>query len=90
MIKVDQDIFKELAKKYNLNPMQVRAICTHPFLFAKRVMKDPDDHKDILFHKLFRIKLKKVFANDKNKPYVKTKVAHINKIKNESKNKEIK
>lgn len=89
MIQLDNKIFEELSKKYGLHPNIIRSICTYPFIFAKKVIEDPDDEKDIMFHKLFRVKLKSIFKGKKSEPYIKTKKAHIEKVRNESNNKEI-
>ena len=82
MIQIDNKIFQELGKKYNLHPNIIRSICMYPFIFTKKVIEDPEDEKSILFHKLFRVKLKPMFNGKKSEPYVKTKVAKINESKN--------
>lgn len=57
-------IYTELANKYNLPYQVIEVICNSPFRFAKQVMADEDDDKDIMFAYLFKIKLKKKFKNE--------------------------
>lgn len=52
-------IYTELANKYNLPYQVIEVICNSPFRFAKQVMMNEDDVKDIMFAYLFKIKLKK-------------------------------
>lgn len=54
-------IYTELANKYNLPYQVIEVICNSPFKFAKQVMADDNDYKDIMFAYLFKIKLKKKF-----------------------------
>ena len=63
--KVCKQIAKELGEDYNT----VRDIVMYEFDFTKNVMKDPNDHRDILFNKLFKFKLKSRFKEDKTKNY---------------------
>lgn len=89
MIQIDNKIFQELAKKHGVHLNIVRSICMYPFLFSKQIMEDPTDEKSIMFHKLFKIKLKPMFNGKKEAPYVNTKVAKIKEAreKNGSNNK---
>lgn len=57
-------IYTELANKYNLPYQVIEVICNSPFKFAKQVIADDNDHKDIMFAYLFKIKLKKKFKNE--------------------------
>lgn len=57
-------IYTELANKYNLPYQVIEVICNSPFKFAKQVMADDKDDKDIMFAYLFKIKLKKKFKNE--------------------------
>lgn len=54
-------IYTELANKYNLPYQVIEVICNSPFKFAKQVIANDDDQKDIMFAYLFKIKLKKKF-----------------------------
>ena len=57
-------IYTELANKYNLPYQVIEVICNSPFRFAKQVIADDNDSKDIMFAYLFKIKLKKKFKNE--------------------------
>lgn len=57
-------IYTELANKYNLPYQVIEVICNSPFKFAKQVIADDSDYKDIMFAYLFKIKLKKKFKNE--------------------------
>ena len=57
-------IYTELANKYNLPYQVIEVICNSPFKFAKQVIADDNDVKDIMFAYLFKIKLKKKFKNE--------------------------
>lgn len=61
-----RNIFKELAKKYNLDERDIKLICKEPFRVCRQIMSDPYDLRPIRFEYLFQIKLKKKFAEDKN------------------------
>lgn len=54
-------IYTELANKYDLPYQVIEVICNSPFKFAKQVMVNDNDLKDIMFAYLFKIKLKKKF-----------------------------
>lgn len=60
-------IYTELANKYNLPYQVVEVICNSPFRFAKQIMSDDSDKKDIMFAYLFKIKLKKKYLDEANK-----------------------
>lgn len=57
-------IYTELANKYNLPYQVIEVICNSPFRFAKQVIANDEDQKDIMFAYLFKIKLKKKFKNE--------------------------
>lgn len=57
-------IYTELANKYNLPYQVIEVVCNSPFRFAKQVIANDDDQKDIMFAYLFKIKLKKKFKNE--------------------------
>lgn len=57
-------IYTELANKYNLPYQVIEVICNSPFKFAKQVIANDEDNKDIMFAYLFKIKLKKKFKNE--------------------------
>ena len=54
-------IYTELANKYNLPYQVIEVICNSPFKFAKQVIANDMDMKDIMFAYLFKLKLKKKF-----------------------------
>lgn len=54
-------IYTELANKYKLPYQVIEVICNSPFKFAKQVIADDNDQKDIMFAYLFKLKLKKKF-----------------------------
>jgi hypothetical protein len=54
-------IYTELANKYDLPYQVIEVICNSPFKFAKQIIADYEDNKDIMFAYLFKIKLKKKF-----------------------------
>lgn len=57
-------IYTELANKYNLPYQVIEVICNSPFKFAKTIMSNDDDQKDIMFAYLFKLKMKKKFKNE--------------------------
>lgn len=57
-------IYTELANKYNLPYQVIEVICNSPFKFAKQVIANDEDQKDIMFAYLFKLKLKKKFKNE--------------------------
>lgn len=57
-------IYTELANKYNLPYQVIEVICNSPFKFAKQVIANDEDNKDIMFAYLFKLKLKKKFKNE--------------------------
>lgn len=63
----EERFFRELSKKYDLNQNIVKQICHSPFNFAKEKIADDLEFADILFYKLFRLKLKPMFKQDKAK-----------------------
>ncbi len=58
--------FTEMSNKYNIPYQVVEVICNSPFKFAKSVIADDNDNKDIMFAYLFKIKLKKRYKNETN------------------------
>ena len=54
-------IYTELANKYHLPYQVIEVICNSPFKFAKSVIANDNDFKDVMFAYLFKIKLKKKF-----------------------------
>ena len=54
-------IYTELANKHNLPYQVIEVICNSPFKFAKQVIANDEDYKDIMFAYLFKLKLKKKF-----------------------------
>lgn len=48
----------QLANKHGVPANIVALICNHPFIFASKVMADPDNTKDIMFAYLFKLRLK--------------------------------
>lgn len=63
--KTCRSIAKELGYDYEL----VRRIVMYEFEYTTKVMKDPNDYREILFNKLFKFKLKTRFKEDKTKNY---------------------
>lgn len=58
-------IYSSLANKYNLPYPVIEVICNSPFKFAKEVMSNNEDIKDIMFAYLFKLKLKKKYEETK-------------------------
>lgn len=58
-------IYSSLANKYNLPYPVIGVICNSPFKFAKEVMSNNEDIKDIMFAYLFKLKLKKKYKETK-------------------------
>lgn len=58
-------IYSSLANKYNLPYPVIEVICNSPFKFAKEVMSNGEDTKDIMFAYLFKLKLKKRYKEIK-------------------------
>lgn len=52
------NIYTQLSNKYNIPYPVVEVICNSPFRFAKQVIENNEDEKDIMFAYLFKIKLK--------------------------------
>ena len=68
MIDID-DVIKEVSKRTGIDIDTVSTVCKHPFICTMQIMKDDEDTHDILFHKLFKFKLKPRFKNDKQIDY---------------------
>lgn len=65
-------IYSELANKYNLPYPVIEVICNSPFKFAKQIIADDADKKDIMFAYLFKLKLKN-YTNAKIRRNCRTK-----------------
>jgi len=68
VIDIEQ-IIKEVSKRTRIDIDTVDAVCKHPFRYTVEVMKDADDYHEILFNKLFKLKLKNRFKDNKTKKY---------------------
>lgn len=77
-----QKIVKEISKKYNMPEVIVRDICNHTFRFIRDVANDLEDYKGILLSKLFTVKLKPMFKDDKKKGYNKARKDAIEETMN--------
>ena len=62
-------ICNKVAKQLGEDKDLVHKIAMFQFKFITEVMKDPEDTRDILLHKLFRFKLKSRFKENKQKDY---------------------
>lgn len=60
-------IYSELANKYNLPYPVIEVICNSSFKFAKQIIADDADKKDIMFAYLFKLKLKKLYKDETNR-----------------------
>lgn len=60
---------RQIAKELNEDYETVRKIVMYEFEYTTRIMKDPNDTRDILFNRLFKFKLKPRFKENKNKDY---------------------
>lgn len=60
---------RKISKNLNEDYETVKNIVMYEWLFAKRIMQNETDTRDILFNKLFKFKLKSRFKNDKLKNY---------------------
>ena len=59
-------IYTQLSNKYNIPYQVIEVICNSPFKFAKEVMSNDDDTKDIMFAYLFKLKLKNKYKHEVN------------------------
>lgn len=57
------NICKTISQELGLEFETVRDIVLYEFKFTKNVMQDPNEHRDILFNKLFKFKLKTKFKS---------------------------
>ena len=64
-----EDVIKDVTKITGIDKEIVSVVCKHPFLYTIDIMKDETDTHDILFHKLFKFKLKNRFKDGKDKNY---------------------
>ena len=60
------NIYTLLSNKYNIPYPVIEVICNSPFKFAKEVMSNDDDTKDIMFAYLFKLKLKNKYKHEVN------------------------
>ena len=60
------NIYTQLSNKYNIPYPVIEVICNSPFKFAKEVMSNDDDTKDIMFAYLFKLKLKNKYKHEVN------------------------
>ena len=60
------NIYTQLSNKYSIPSQVIEVICNSPFGFAKEVMSNDDDTKDIMFAYLFKLKLKNKYKHEVN------------------------
>ena len=60
------NIYTQLSNKYSIPYPVIEVICNSPFKFAKEVMSNDDDTKDIMFAYLFKLKLKNKYKHEVN------------------------
>ena len=60
------NIYTQLSNKYGIPSQVIEVICNSPFRFAKEVMSNDDDTKDIMFAYLFKLKLKNKYKHEVN------------------------
>ena len=60
------NIYTQLSNKYSIPSQVIEVICNSPFKFAKEVMSNDDDTKDIMFAYLFKLKLKNKYKHEVN------------------------
>lgn len=65
MRQTTASIYTKLSNTYGVPYQIVEVICNHPFLFASRVMSDPNDTRTLMFQYLGKIKIKKIYENTK-------------------------
>jgi len=58
------DVYRQLAKEFNMDEDQIMAICRSEFRYTSEIMKS-NNTKNILFNKLFKFKLKKKYETNK-------------------------
>lgn len=68
MTDIDQ-IIKEVSAETGVDRETVETICKHVFDYTVYIMKDESDTRDILFNKLFKLKLKRRFKENKSQKY---------------------
>ena len=71
------NIYSELSAKYKLHPNIIKMICNHPFIFASRVIADPDDERDIMFSFIGKIRIKDRYKGIKRQEYERRQEAAI-------------
>ena len=60
------NIYTQLSNKYSIPSQVIEVICNSPFKFAKEVMSNDDDTKDVMFAYLFKLKLKNKYKHEVN------------------------
>ena len=60
------NIYTYLSNKYNIPVPVIEVICNSPFKFAKEIMSNDEDKKDIMFAYLFKLKLKNKYKHEVN------------------------
>lgn len=60
------NIYTQLSNKYSIPSQVIEVICNSPFKFAKEIMSDDNDTKDIMFAYLFKLKLKNKYKHEVN------------------------
>lgn len=60
------NIYTQLSNKYSIPSQVIEVICNSPFKFAKEIMSNDEDKKDIMFAYLFKLKLKNKYKHEVN------------------------
>lgn len=60
------NIYTRLSNKYSIPSQVIEVICNSPFKFAKEIMSNDEDKKDIMFAYLFKLKLKNKYKHEVN------------------------
>ena len=68
MIDIEK-VIKDVSKRTGIDIEIVETVCKHPFRVTVEAMKDENETRDILFHTLFKFKLKRRYKDNKNKQY---------------------
>ena len=58
------DVYRQLAKEFDMDEEQIRAICRSEFRYTSEIMKS-NNTKNILFNNLFKFKLKPKYETNK-------------------------
>ena len=67
MIDIDS-VAREVSKDTGYDLDIVKKVCQHVFTQTEQIMKS-EDTSDILFNKLFKFKLKRIYKDNKQKEY---------------------